>query len=66
MWREFENWEDFPTTPAARYSRPSSHPVIEAINRAAERFLGVLMVCVPFVYAAFFLAFLAVAFGIIS
>jgi len=66
MWREYANWEDFPTVSAAHYSRPRPHPLDEAVNRVAERVLGVVIAGGPFFYVALFLAFLAVRFGIVS
>jgi hypothetical protein len=66
MWREFDNWKDFPTVPVACHARPNTHWFDQTVNRYAERFLGVVMAGAPFFYVALFLAYLAVSFGIIS
>jgi hypothetical protein len=62
---QLEIWENFPTTPATRQPRRHRHWLDEAVNHYAERLLGVIMACAPLFYAALFLAFLAVSFGII-
>ena len=66
MWRDFDDWEDFPVELAAGCRRSIAHPMVEAVNRYAERFLAVIMAGAPFFYVALLLAYLAVSFGIIS
>ena len=63
---EFARWEEFPITPARRYTRRDDHPAIKAINRYAESVLEIIIAGAPVFYVVLFLAYLAVSFGIIG
>ena len=66
MLREFENWEYFPVTPAPYHEKTRFQRFDETVNRYAARTSTVILAGAPWFWAALFLAYLAVSFGIIS
>ena len=66
MWRDFDNWENFPTRTDAHRSQPNSHWFDQAVNRFAARYLDVVIAGAQFFYVTLLLVYLALSFGIIS
>jgi len=66
MWREFENWEYFPATPAPHQEKTRFQRFDEAVNRYAARYVDIILAGGPWFWVALFLAYLAVSVGIVS
>lgn len=66
MWREFENWEYFPATPAPHQEKTRFQRFEETVNRYAARYVDIILAGAPWFWGALLLAYLAVSFGIIS
>ena len=67
MHRNFVGSSHIPDVPAGSYrtAAPPEHPVIETIQRIAERVAGGIIAVAPLFWLAFILAFMAVTLGII-
>ena len=65
MLCEYGHWEYFPTAPALEHETTGYRRFETAVNRYAARCVDIIVAGAPGFWAALFLAYLAVSFGII-